>query len=619
MVDSNRSYCLRLAEVTFPLLGSKPAATASSMGRQRARVSVPEPAMPHTAPPTLREDLTILFRRKSDPPPTCLDDPLRLAAALESRPDVQSRLAVITQYTPSKWLLERELEAAGKWRPTVDPRTRSKPDAYVTARDRAAIGVCLSGGGIRSATFNLGILQGLARDRRIGKIDYLSSVSGGGYIHQFLANWIHKAGTCATVETLLDPIPNATGDPDRATVQPEPLRWLRRYSNYLAPRKGLFSLDSWTIVAVWVRNTALNFVVLLSGLFFLLLLPHFGTMLYAPLSGHLLLSYILAGTLFVAYIVIAVLLYRWLVDIQLPGPPPLFVKLTAIALFLASSFITPVIYRSSLPGGNSLNPRARAVFTPITHAEELHYETTYTRHRSNDEELHLTVDSREPQPQSRLRAHWDDRPHPLILSRDRTHIFLLIFLCLCAGFLTAVAWASRLPRPVIPVFSIIGFIISYVLVECIRLFFFVASFAVPPHLISSLGVVLIPLLTFGVPFLTVEAGLGLIGRSSDSAQREWLARASAVSLLGPSLFNFIAGYTRTSYTLWLGWLITSIGGALSAKSSETSRSSSNSSESTDSPTLSSRLLEVVAHIAPVVFIGGLLILIAKFAAFGRLP
>src|SRR5262249_44863655 len=44
------------------------------------------------------------------------------------------------------------------------------------------VGLAISGGGIRSATFSLGILQGLASFRLLGRFDYLSTVSGGGYI-----------------------------------------------------------------------------------------------------------------------------------------------------------------------------------------------------------------------------------------------------------------------------------------------------------------------------------------------------------------------------------------------------------------------------------------------------
>src|SRR5437868_5308628 len=45
-----------------------------------------------------------------------------------------------------------------------------------------AIGLALSGGGIRSATTNLGLLQALARMRLLPYVDYLCTVSGGGYV-----------------------------------------------------------------------------------------------------------------------------------------------------------------------------------------------------------------------------------------------------------------------------------------------------------------------------------------------------------------------------------------------------------------------------------------------------
>ena len=40
--------------------------------------------------------------------------------------------------------------------------------------------LCLSGGGIRSAAFCLGVLQVLAKDRLLAHFHYLSTVSGGG-------------------------------------------------------------------------------------------------------------------------------------------------------------------------------------------------------------------------------------------------------------------------------------------------------------------------------------------------------------------------------------------------------------------------------------------------------
>src|SRR5215471_9136533 len=49
------------------------------------------------------------------------------------------------------------------------------------------LGVSFSGGGIRSATFNLGIVQGLAKSGLLARVDYLSTVSGGGYV----GTWLH--------------------------------------------------------------------------------------------------------------------------------------------------------------------------------------------------------------------------------------------------------------------------------------------------------------------------------------------------------------------------------------------------------------------------------------------
>src|SRR5215469_18278612 len=51
--------------------------------------------------------------------------------------------------------------------------------------------LCISGGGIRSATFALGALQGLADLGILQNFDYLSTVSGGGYIGSWLSAWKH--------------------------------------------------------------------------------------------------------------------------------------------------------------------------------------------------------------------------------------------------------------------------------------------------------------------------------------------------------------------------------------------------------------------------------------------
>ena len=54
------------------------------------------------------------------------------------------------------------------------------------------VGVAFSGGGIRSATFHLGVLQELAEYGLLKQVDYLSTVSGGGYIGSWLGRWIRE-------------------------------------------------------------------------------------------------------------------------------------------------------------------------------------------------------------------------------------------------------------------------------------------------------------------------------------------------------------------------------------------------------------------------------------------
>jgi len=54
--------------------------------------------------------------------------------------------------------------------------------------------LCISSGGIRSATFALGNLQALTEHCLLGEFDYLSTVSGGGYIGSWLTAWIKRAG-----------------------------------------------------------------------------------------------------------------------------------------------------------------------------------------------------------------------------------------------------------------------------------------------------------------------------------------------------------------------------------------------------------------------------------------
>ncbi|VXB63215.1 patatin-like phospholipase family protein [Massilia sp. 9I] len=152
------------------------------------------------------------------------------------------------------------------------PDPDSAPDTELPARAHKAgmVGLALSGGGVRSATFGLGVLQAMAEHGMLRHLDYLSTVSGGGFIGGWLSKCIHEqGGDVRRVEAMLaQRVANESG----STEAPE-IRFLRLYTNYLSPRGGMFSADTWTLIGTYVRNTGLNLTMLVAWLCALLLLP----------------------------------------------------------------------------------------------------------------------------------------------------------------------------------------------------------------------------------------------------------------------------------------------------------------------------------------------------------
>lgn len=129
--------------------------------------------------------------------------------------------------------------------------------------------LCLSGGGIRSGTFALGLIQGLARHGLLGKFDYLSTVSGGGYTGSWLTAWVHRhpEGLAGVTRDL------SYGDTKKVDPDPAPLQYLRRYSNFLTPRVGLLTADTWSFIGIYLRNTFLNSLVFIPLLLSVLMIP----------------------------------------------------------------------------------------------------------------------------------------------------------------------------------------------------------------------------------------------------------------------------------------------------------------------------------------------------------
>ncbi len=95
-----------------------------------------------------------------------------------------------------------------KWEQDQSPKDGNQDELLAAARVKALsenlAGLAFSGGGIRSATFAIGVLQGLASLKLLRFFDVLSTVSGGGYAGGWLATWIRREGDPLNVERQLD-------------------------------------------------------------------------------------------------------------------------------------------------------------------------------------------------------------------------------------------------------------------------------------------------------------------------------------------------------------------------------------------------------------------------------
>jgi len=200
--------------------------------------------------------------------------------------------------------------------PKIPPPTDAVPDELLkvyqalNADDRWAL--CLSGGGIRSASFALGILQRIAAlkvtSKRQGEeqgsalkqFEYLSTVSGGGYIGSWLSAWLYQqrklpARGVATSTALLgqgsvpDPVVAALNRREsRGQLEDhqeaEPISNLRRNSHFLSPSFSSISPDLWSDVASVLRNLFLNWILLVPPMILAVLVTK--ALYFAVIDAH---------------------------------------------------------------------------------------------------------------------------------------------------------------------------------------------------------------------------------------------------------------------------------------------------------------------------------------------
>ena len=559
-------------------------------------------------------------------------DPSTLDAGEISRyfltPNVaaQARFSALLEYSPSKWLLEQEMEARGLWPPAATEPGGPPPDVYRTAFDSNLKGVCFSGGGIRSATFNLGVLQALAGRRKLGSVDYLSSVSGGGYIHQFFCSWI-ACENLPKVEEQLSPLP----EDSTRTVWPDPIRWLRRYSNYLTPQKGLLTIDTWAAVSVWLRNTILNQIILLSSLLFALLLPHAPLLAgfdatsqtTMPVSGGLVPASVTVLLFAIAAVDLLIGLHRCTrvgarKRVGFGQREVLF--LIVLPVFLALFVVSPFVYRSAFQGLYA-KPAGSASYESVgvpALVEKLHLlaikPATPVAGQAGD-----TQNSGNPGALANI-AYWLHNDElPFWTPRQENLRFLLIaFLLgqalLVIGFSAAIPkWKDR-PIPVLAA-VVVATGASLVLLHVARLLLFLAAFVVSYDTLLRVAIVFVPLMLLTVLFISMDLAIGTIGVRMEDNAREWIARVRGVSfvvgfvwlaivgssLLGPilvsHLFQLHSKWFSAAVTGWAGTTVSSI---LAGKSRATGGSA-------DAATKPSPGLSILIMIGPTVFVVGLML------------
>ncbi|MDD5241746.1 MAG: hypothetical protein PHG47_08520 [Sulfuricella sp.] len=128
-------------------------------------------------------------------------------------------------------------------------RRQAYPETPELHDGRDAVGLGLSGGGVRSATFNLGLLQAFQRFQFLKHVDYLSTVSGGGYIGSSLTWFMSRL-------KLAFPFGAQRKDYCRTS---NVLHWLRVHGNYLTPGGGL---TIWNLIAAILSGIVINLLVL---------------------------------------------------------------------------------------------------------------------------------------------------------------------------------------------------------------------------------------------------------------------------------------------------------------------------------------------------------------------
>lgn len=193
------------------------------------------------------------------------------AVANEEKPDPRASVNDEASFDNERQRLE------GPWFTSLKADSAEAAKNSMDVYPANTLGLAISGGGIRSATFALGLLQSLARAGWLKHIDLMSTVSGGGYVGTFLGRYFDQ------LRRVLKPGTNGKHDAHRVVattlqdLQSPEMRWLRQQSNYMAPTGS--GEELFNIATFWRNFLSLHFVL---GMLFLSLFGAMNAIAYGP-------------------------------------------------------------------------------------------------------------------------------------------------------------------------------------------------------------------------------------------------------------------------------------------------------------------------------------------------
>lgn len=432
------------------------------------------------------------------------------------------------------------------------------------------LGIAFSGGGIRSASVNLGLLQSFARSGLLKQAHYISGISGGGYILGWLTAWIARAG----FEQVNDELANNSNSGKSAPqpqpgvydryLEPNPIHFLRRYVSYLVPRSGLGSGDTLAAIAIYLRN--------------LLLVQS-------------LAAFALVGLLALGQLWAPLLLWTWLSS-------PTVARIAFVAAEISGFLLAISIGRSLGDLGRNEVPRG---WFPTGGSAEVIGVVLCT-------------------------SLWLGLP-AFVREFSTTRLMITVGASLVAALV--VAWIAGYKKQekerslkdvgvkwwkTVQFFSVIAAGAPTVALAYGMHFWLIQNTHV--EVVDSYVVMGLPVLFSGFALISFLY-IGFRGDSMPDAKREWLGRLAgyylyfaiaagvflSIAMLGTSLFDRVFykahGPVAGVAVRWIlpgGWAFTTVSGLLAARSSSTGRNGKN------------RPLEALAAIAPPLFLVGVMLL-----------